>query len=151
MMRHELAVALVFALGVVSACDEQFDEDGSSTRQEPCPAQLPQEGTICHQVYQHCVYMSCDDVGVASATCTDNEMWTITTTACVERYCENEICAPGMVCVRHVAGYPRGECVENPCDAGPIGCTCPGCADNDPCEANGLTITCNECHADICA
>ena len=96
--------------------------------------------------------MDCADVGVSTATCRTDGRWDLATTACGEVYCEQETCAPGFICVVSVAGFPQGECVENTCGEGPIGCECPGCPDGaNGCSQNGLAIQCNTCQAEVCA
>jgi hypothetical protein len=150
MMRRMLV--WVVALACVVGCGENSDDEGNETDDgfgHSCPDALPLVDDACDQVYLTCTYMNCGDVGVATATCRDDRRWDVETRACEEVVCEQETCAAGFVCVKTVAGFPNGSCVENTCGEGPIGCECPGCGEL-PCTANGLTIECNACSSDVC-
>jgi hypothetical protein len=96
--------------------------------------------------------MDCAAAGVGTATCRSDNRWDLTSAACGEVSCENETCAPGFICIRSVAGFPQGACVENTCGDGPIVCDCPGCPDDaNACTSLGLTVECNTCQAEMCA
>ncbi|HLT40175.1 MAG TPA: hypothetical protein VK034_28035 [Enhygromyxa sp.] len=148
------SIALSLALVCLAGCgrDSGDEADGNETDDGlgfSCPDVAPVPDDACEQANATCTYMSCDDFGVATATCRDDLRWDLDTRACGEVFCHQETCAPGFICVTTTAGFPSGSCVENSCGQGPIGCECPGCGDL-PCTANGLTIECNACMSDIC-
>jgi hypothetical protein len=151
-MRSSL-LGVSFAIACAWACGKHSDDaEGSETDDgfgNTCPDVVPLQDEACAEMYAMCTYMRCDDFGIATATCRDDLLWDVATRACEEVYCQQETCAPGFICVMTVAGFPSGSCVENTCGEGPIGCECPGCGDL-PCSANGLTIECNACMAEIC-
>ena len=137
--------ALLIVSILVGGCHNSGDEEPAYV----CPEAVPEHDDACDRVNAECTYMSCDDYGVATATCRDDLRWDVDTQACGEVFCEQETCAPGFICVRTVAGFPSGSCVENSCGEGAIGCECPGCGDL-PCSSRGLVIECNACMSDIC-
>jgi hypothetical protein len=135
----------LIGLLVVGGCRDSGDDEAPYV----CPELVPSHDGECDRVHAECTYMSCDEFGVATATCRDDRRWDVETRACSEVSCEQETCAPGFICVRTVAGVPSGSCVENGCGEGPIGCECPGCGDL-PCTSRGLVVECNACMSEIC-
>lgn len=150
-MRRALGLLL---LACSVACSDRANDESEGNETDDgfglrCPDLVPLHDDACEQANATCTYMSCDDVGVSTATCRDDLRWDLATRACDEVFCQQQTCAPGFICVMTTAGAPSGMCVENTCGEGPIGCECPGCGDL-PCTANGLTVECNACMADVC-
>lgn len=139
-----------FAIVTALACTDDSTDSQDTQSQFACPEGAPEADAPCERANATCTYMSCDEFGVATATCRDDLRWDIATSECGEIFCEQETCAPGFICVRTVAGFPSGTCVENTCEGGPIGCECPGCPEGQSCSSQGTTIECNACNADVC-
>lgn len=113
-----------------------------------CPPQVPDDTASCDDENLYCLYMSCEDFGVAEAACAGGS-WSVSTEPCHEVSCYSETCEPGEICVVMEGGALMTYCVANDCGTGPVSCTCIPMVWCD-CTFQNLTFTCNTCPEGIC-
>jgi hypothetical protein len=114
----------------------------------PCPTAVPVEGEACEARDQRCTYQDCPGDGVTRADCQASG-WVLTTLPCESYPCDfgaggMETCTEAELCVARMGGAFLVECVDNPCESGPIeeSCACSICGATDECQVDGLSVTC---------